>query len=58
MALPRRPNLLALFPGISNDWQAAEDGAEKQRVGEREREMRPGRRKRQTDERNKRLSGK
>lgn len=20
-ALPRRPNLLALFPGISNDWQ-------------------------------------
>lgn len=23
-ALPRRPNLLALFPGISNDWRGAE----------------------------------
>lgn len=42
MALPRRPNLLALFPGISNDWQAAEEGAETDRqtqsVGERERD--------------------
>ena len=35
MALPRRPNLLALFPGISNDWQAAEGrGRERQRVRE------------------------
>lgn len=34
MALPRRPNLLALFPGISNDWQAARVGQrKKQRKG-------------------------
>lgn len=33
MALPRRPYLLGLLPGTSNDW-ATQDGA----VGERERE--------------------
>lgn len=36
MALPRRPNLLALFPGISNDWQAAEGGG-RERETDRER---------------------
>lgn len=56
MALPRRPNLLALFPGISNDWQAAEGGGrERQRVretgmaGQGDREVRQGE-EGQTDE--------
>lgn len=59
MALPRRPNLLALFPGISNDWQAAEGGGRERQTDTervREREMagggdtvRQGRRERQTD---------
>lgn len=45
MALPRRPNLLALFPGISNDWQAAEGGGRERqtdRHGERQREIEMG----------------
>lgn len=41
-ALPRRPNLLALFPGISNDWRGAErytvEGERAQKDGKRERE--------------------
>lgn len=36
MALPRRPNLLALFPGISKDWQVAE-GRGRERASERDR---------------------
>lgn len=34
-ALPRRPNLLALFPGISNDWRG-QRGTEREWAGGRE----------------------
>lgn len=42
MALPRRPNLLELFPGISNDWQAAKD-RQTQRESEKDRDGGKGR---------------
>lgn len=43
-ALPRRPNLLALFPGISNDWRGAERYREAGRTrGEKERQRGSGR---------------